>query len=116
VVQELAFAAIGNFEGWVRNTYNVLPTDPRFRALRPWECKRLYWEAVLRSKIADRMRKQLPAETLADVMQEQDFDARLAEMDEQDKEAAAVRMGPQRPAPMERETLINLKGDAEDHG
>lgn len=113
LTQEHAFEAIGRYEGWVRNTYNVLPTDPRFLALRLWECRRLYWESVLRGKIAERQKKQLPVDTLGDLMQEQDFDARLAEMDEKDREAAVVRTGPQHPPALERETLISLSGDRE---
>lgn len=102
-LRDLAFAGLQNYEAWVLQTYNLLPTDTRFLDLRPWECEYAYWRHTLWRRLGKRLAEKLPATKLEHLMEEEFFEEQLAKLEADDAaEAAKVQAEAKRTMPPER--------------
>jgi hypothetical protein len=102
--------------------YQLLPTDERFLALRPWECRWLYWLNHYRNKVAQAARvaqdgkvdiEQVLAED--SILSDDDFDAEVARRDAEDTARKLGMPLPEIPKPetiAEDETIASFTAGA----
>jgi hypothetical protein len=72
-------------EGWVLRRYNMLPTDPRFLAMTPLDLELEVASDTLWAAAQKRQADGQPVRNLSDLTVEEDFEARLARLLEEDR-------------------------------
>jgi hypothetical protein len=88
-LRELAWARLQTYESWVLHTYNLLPTDPRFLDLTPWQCEYLYWSRTMWGRLGKLLAEKRPATKLEHVLAEEFFEEELERREaESEREAA----------------------------
>jgi hypothetical protein len=86
--------------------YQLLPTDERFLALRPWECRWLYWLNHYRYRVAKAVQttgSKVDVESVLaeeSILSDEEFDAEVARRDAED---TARKLGIPIPVPKPEE-------------
>jgi hypothetical protein len=82
-IDEIAYQRLASTRGRLMLHFNLLPTDPRIRSLRDWECE-VHWrtlelEATRRKRVAD----GLPATSFDDLTGDKKFAKEETALDQQ---------------------------------
>ena len=103
---------MGYYETWVLLHYQLLPTDERFLALRPWECSWLFWLNHYHLKIerakmkaastGDKLNIEEVLSDVEDSMSDDEFMAKVAELDAVDDAVASGLPIPKATAPEDK--------------
>jgi hypothetical protein len=91
----------GTYALWVRQKYTLLPTDPRFLALRTWECELEFWVDTLWQRLLKRIQDgdDMKAVTLDVLTAKEQFEEKLAAFDAQLEQEASEREAAAPPPP-----------------
>ena len=107
--QEEAYAQLDSLHWWIRQRYNLLPTDPRYLDLTEGDIRTEFWLHVLEQRRATAKKEGVDVASLDDLLMAATVDEKMALIDKELEEKAklTVMQG-------ERETVSHWK--AEEHG
>lgn len=105
--QEAAYSEMGSLRWWVRQQYNMLPTDERYLNLTETDLQVEYWLHVLTARKMQAEKDGVIVETLDDLLTGATVEEKMTRIDAELERQAKARQS----MPDERETVVHWKAD-----
>lgn len=109
--QEEAYAELDSLSWWVRQQYNLLPTDPRYLNLTEGELRVEYWLHVLTARRAQAQKEGIAVETLDDLLTGATIEEKMAKIDAELERQAQEKQRMMMADTGEREPVISWKAN-----